>query len=381
MTQPLYYEDCHLTEFTARVCSCEEVKGGWAVTLDRTAFYPEGGGQPCDLGTLDGVNVVDVRTREGEICHLCDGPLPVGGPVVGRIDYERRFRLMQQHSGEHILSGLVHTAYGFHNVGFHMGSEAMTIDFDGEIDAEGLERLEREANRVVYQNLPLKIWYPSPEELPQVPYRSKKALDWPVRVVEVPGADCCACCGVHVERTGEIGPIKILSSVKFKGGARLELVCGIQAMEYLTTIFKQNQMVSREFSAKMPETGAAARQFAQELSAAKSRVHQLEEQLFDRVAEEYRGRGDVVLFYPDLTADGVRRLAVKVMEACGGRAAVFSGTDEDGYKYALGLENGDLRAVTKELNQHLNGRGGGKPNFTQGSIRAEREAIEAFFGN
>lgn len=381
MTEPLYYADCHLKTFTAQVLECTEVKGGWQVTLNRTAFYPEGGGQSCDLGTLDGIAVQDVRSREGEIRHLCAKPLEVGRTVTGEIDWNRRFSLMQQHSGEHILSGLVHADFGYHNVGFHMGADAMTIDFDGEISPEALEELESKANAAVYANLPLHIWYPSPEELPNVPYRSKKALDWPVRVVEVPGVDCCACCGVHVASTGEIGPIKIISAVKFKGGVRLELVCGIQAMDYLTKIFKQNQLVSREFSAKMLETGAVARQFSQELSDTKFRLHQLEDQLFEQVARDYAGRGDVALFYPDLTPDGVRRLAVKLMETCGGRAAVFSGTDESGYKYALGQEGGDLREVTRALNLALDGRGGGKPGFTQGSVRAIRAEIEAFLHN
>ena len=180
-TVKLYYHDSHLCEFRAQVLSCEESEKGYLVTLDATAFYPEGGGQACDLGRLGDANVLDVREKEGIIRHLCDQALPVGATVEGRIDWARRFSLMQQHSGEHIVSGIVHRLFGWHNVGFHMGSELMTIDFDGPIPAEDLVKIEQLANEAVWANLPVHCWYPSEEALPSIPYRTKKALPWPVR--------------------------------------------------------------------------------------------------------------------------------------------------------------------------------------------------------
>ena len=197
-TRKLYYEDCHLSRFSGQVLSCEQTDKGWEVILDATLFYPEGGGQACDLGTLNGVRVSDVQEKGEQVVHLCENPLPVGETVEGEIDYRRRFLLMQQHSGEHILSGVIHRRYGYHNTGFHMGSEDITVDFDGVIPPEDLPEIEAEVNRAVWENIPIRCWYPSPEELPNVFYRTKKALPWPVRIVEVPGYDSCACCGVHV---------------------------------------------------------------------------------------------------------------------------------------------------------------------------------------
>ena len=182
-TRKLYYEDCHLQSFTATVTGCAETAKGYEVTLDATAFYPEGGGQACDLGTLGTARVLDVRERGEEIIHLCDSALTVGSTVEGTIDWNRRFDLMQQHTGEHILSGLIHRKYGYHNVGFHMGKQAMEVDFDGPIPPEELAQLEAEANRAVWQNLPIKHWYPEPEELKQVVYRTKRELPWPVVAV------------------------------------------------------------------------------------------------------------------------------------------------------------------------------------------------------
>ena len=214
-TRKLYYEDCHLREFSATVIACTQTEKGFLVELDATAFYPEGGGQACDLGTLGGAKVLHVREDGEQIRHLCDQALPVGGQVTGVIDWARRFDLMQQHTGEHIVSGILHAMFGCHNVGFHIGADAVTVDFDVPVPAEALETVEQQANRAVYENLPVQCWYPSPEELPAIPYRSKRQLPWPVRIVQIPGFDICACCGVHTAYTGEVGIIKILSCIKF----------------------------------------------------------------------------------------------------------------------------------------------------------------------
>ena len=193
----LFYEDSHLKVFTAAVTGCNPAEGGFAVTLDATAFYPTGGGQPCDLGTLNGVRVLDVREQGEEIVHLCESALVVGSTVAGAIDWRRRFDHMQQHSGEHIVSGLIHGKYGYHNVGFHMGSELVTIDFDGPLTWEQLLEIEQEANEIIWENRSVKCWYPDPETLSGIQYRSKKARKCPVRIVEVPGADICACFGTQ----------------------------------------------------------------------------------------------------------------------------------------------------------------------------------------
>ena len=378
-TRKLYYEDCHLTSFTARVHSCQETDKGWQIVLDATAFYPEGGGQACDLGTLGGVRVKDVREKGEAVVHLCDGPLIVGAEVQGVIDYERRFDLMRQHTGEHIVSGIIHEWFGYHNVGFHMGAELVTIDFDGPIAPEDLPRIEAAANRAVWQNLPMHIWYPSEEELPTVGYRSKRALPWPVRVVEVPGFDKCACCGVHVAQTGEIGIIKLFTCVKFHEGVRIEMACGGRALNYLTAAYEQNRQVSQAFSAKIMETGEAARRMNEQLAAEKFRAAGLRKRVFDAIADRYRQAGQVLHFEDNLTPAQVRELCDAIGGICGGMAAVFSGSDEAGYSYCLMERGGDLRQLNKAMTAALNGRGGGKPEYQQGSVKAARAAVEDFF--
>ena len=374
----LFYENSHLREFSARVTGCEQTEKGWLVTLDATAFYPEGGGQACDIGTLGGVNVLDVREKENEILHLCDGALEVGSEVFGKIDWQRRFDLMQQHTGEHIVSGLLHEKFGYHNTGFHVGKGVMEVDFDGPVSPEELAQIERRANEAIWANLPVKCWIPEPEELPFVTYRTKRELPWPVRIVQVPGYDSCACCGIHVAYTGEVGMIKILSCVKFHGGIRLEMVCGSRAYRYMTEVFNQNRLVSQTFSAKILETGEAARKMQEALAAEKLRGAALRKQVFENIAAGFTGQENVLYFADALEPGQVRELAEQISKTCGGYCAVFS-EKEDGFSYCLATREGDLRELGKILTSALNGRGGGKPNFQQGTIKAARKQIESFF--
>ena len=378
-TRKLYYEDSHMRTFSARVLSCERCEKGWEVILDATAFYPEGGGQACDLGTLGTANVLDVREREETVVHLCDAPLTVDSLVEGQIDYERRFVLMQQHSGEHIVSGIINRRYGYHNVGFHMGSDIITIDFDGVIPQEDLPVIEWEANQAIWTNLPLRCWYPSEEELPSVGYRTKKALPWPVRIVEVPGFDKCACCGTHVKMTGEIGIIKLFSTMGLRGGTRMEMACGSRALALMNQAYEQNRQVSQAFSAKISETGAAARRMNEALESEKQHAAALQRKLFAHTAKGYVNCGEVVHFEEGLDSVLVRELADTIADNCGGTAAVFSGSDEAGYAFCLVTRQGDLRELGKAMTKALNGRGGGKPNFQQGRVMATKAEIEAFF--
>ncbi len=378
MTRKRYYEDCHLARFEARVTGCGPCEGGWEITLDATAFYPEGGGQACDLGTLGGVRVLDVQERRDDVVHLCERALEVGSTVEGIIDYGRRFDLMQQHTGEHIVSGVIHRRYGYHNVGFHLGDHMIQIDFDGVIPAEDLRELEAEANGALWQNIPVKCWYPSREELPKVVYRTKRALPWPVRIVEVPGYDACACCGIHTATTGEVGLVKLFSVVGLRGGSRIEMACGQRALMLLNMAFDQNREVSQAFSAKWPETGAAARKMNEQLNAEKYRAAQLQKRIFEEIAKCYVNCGDVVCFEPGLESAEVRQLADIIAEVCGGAAAVFSGREEDGYSFAMVTRQGDLRQTGKAMTAALGGRGGGKPNFQQGRVSATRQQIEDF---
>ena len=378
MTRKLYYEDCHLRQFTATVTGCNIAENGWQITLDATAFYPEGGGQACDLGTLGSARVLDVREQDGQVLHLCDAPLTVGETVRGELDWDRRFDLMQQHSGEHILSGLVNQKYGFHNTGFHVGKEVMEIDFDGVIPPEDIPLLEEQANRAIWQNLPIHCHIPDPEALAEATYRSKRALPWPVRLVHIPNTDSCACCGVHVAYTGEIGLIKILSWTKFHQGVRLELVCGKRAWDYLQNVFFQNRQISQALSAKPLETAVAVKKLQDSLTEEKFRGTGLQKQVFAGIAKDYVNQNNALHFADALEPGQVRELADAIAGVCSGFAAVFS-PREGGYNYCLASREEDLRQLGKAMTGALNGRGGGKPNFQQGTVSAEETAIRNFF--
>ncbi len=377
--EKLYYQDVFMREFQGTVTRCEPWKGGFRVALDRTAFYPEGGGQPWDTGTLGEAAVQEVHEKEGEVWHYTDRPLEVGSAVTGRIDWERRFDLMQQHSGEHLVSGLVHARFGYDNVGFHMGEAVITMDFNGEIRPEELAEIEAQANARVWEDRETHIFYPDEEERKQLPYRSKKELTGLVRLVEFPGTDLCACCGLHVARTGQIGLIKLLSVQKFREGVRVEMISGGRALAHVNQLEEQNHRISVQLSAKPGETAAAVARLGEENFALRGRIMELEERLFSQKAAECRGAGNVLLFEEGLEPDGVRKLAAAVMETCGGLCAVFSGADGAGYKYALGQKDGNLRELCQEMNRQLSGRGGGKPFFVQGSVSASRREIEAFW--
>lgn len=382
-TQKLYYDDPFLREFPAEVLSCEPAGEVWKVVLDQTAFYPEGGGQPADHGVLKTtageVPVTDVHERDGAVVHTCAAPVEPGAVVTGVLDWTRRFDHMQQHSGEHIISGILCRLYHCDNVGFHLGAETVTIDYNADITWDQALEAERLANEIVWADREVEIAYPDPEELAALEYRSKKELTGQVRIVEFPEADRCACCGTHVERAGQVGLVKVLSCQKFREGVRIELLCGARALGYLGGTYDQARAVGQRLSVKPLEIQGAVERLEDELSAAKARVADLEQTAFAAIAAGEAGRGDVVLFQSRMRPDSLRRLADAVGKSCGGLAAVFSGEGEK-WSYALVRADGaDISPLVKELNQTLHGRGGGRNGFAQGSVQASREAIEEFF--
>lgn len=378
-TRRLYYEDVYKKEFTAKVLECREEKKGFQILLDESAFYPEGGGQPSDTGFLNDVKVTEVHEKEGELLHYTEEAIQPGTEVRGKIDWARRFDLMQQHSGEHMVSGLVHEKYGYDNVGFHMGSDVITIDFSGILSEEQMAEIEEQVNLKIWEDAPVEIFYPSREELDTLDYRSKKELTGQVRIVRFPGADTCACCGTHVTHTGEIGMVKLLSVVRFREGVRMEMISGKRVLDYLNMVNEQNHQISVKLSAKMDKTAQAVDRLWEENFALKGRIHSMEEEMFSSEAKKWEGYGSVLLFKEGLEADSVRKLTDAVMQTCEGCCAVFSKNPDGSYKYAMGEINGDLRQFTKEMNAALNGRGGGKPFFVQGSVQADEEKIRKFF--
>ena len=386
-TRRLFEENVKTQRFEAKVLSCTEEKGKYRIELDATAFFPEGGGQPGDQGELfpglnengEPVRVLDTREKAGAIYHVTDKAIPEGTEVLGRLNWDKRLRNMQNHSGEHILSGLIHAKYGYNNVGFHMGSDTITIDLNGPLDEAQLAEIERKTNQKIWEDTQIKIIYPTAEELEKIDYRSKKELTGQVRIVEFPGVDICACCGTHVTHTGEIGMVKLLSVEKFREGVRIEMICGKRVLDYLNMVNDQNHQISVKLSAKMDKTAQAVERLQEENFRLKGQVGQLVDDMCRKEAERYAGSGSVLIFMDGMDADSVRKLADAVTQTCQGCCAVFSGNADGSYKYAMGEKDGDLRQFTKEMNAKLNGRGGGKPFFVQGSVQASEKEIRNFF--
>lgn len=379
MTEKLYYSDGHLSRFTARVTSCEREDGTWAVKLDRSAFFPGGGGQEADKGVLSDMKLLGLREEGEDIVHLTPAPLEPGALVEGRIDWPLRFSRMQGHSGEHILSGTVHRLFGYDNVGFHMGEEAITIDFSGELSREDLSRAELEANRAIWRDVPVRTLLPTPGELAAMDYRSKKELTGQVRIVEIEGVDLCACCAPHVSHSGEVGLLKIIDSMRHRGGTRLTLLCGEAALLDYEALHENNAAVSAALSAKRLETGGAIARVMAEQEERRAEFTKLKRELLQLKAAALRPtEGSICIFESDIDMITLRELVNAGSELAGKVCAGFAGTDGD-YKYIIGSRTVPLRARAKEINAAIDGRGGGSDAMIQGTSRARREDIERYF--
>ena len=382
MTEKLYYIDSHMKQFSATVLACEPFKDRFEVVLDRTAFFPEGGGQTGDSGFIGETEVFDTHEKNGEVVHYVNQPIPVGSTFDCRIDWEKRFRRMQNHSGEHIVSGLVHKKYGYSNVGFHMGADFVTIDFDGFLTPEQLAEIEREANYAVAANYTVTATFPEPEILKTLDYRSKLELTENVRIVEIENTDICACCAPHVSRTSEVGLVKILSSERRRrggDGVRITMLCGLDAYENFVCVHNNNAAISMRLSAKRDETAAAVERVLTEQERLKQRNAELSRALAHLRAEAIEPtEGNVIIFNCVLDEPAVRELVNAAVTKCGGLAAVFSGSDEVGYRYIIGSRKIDLRAASKEINSGINGRGGGSCEMIQGSCKENAENIQNF---
>ncbi len=378
MTERLYYLDSHCLRFSAVVTGCEPRGDGWALTLDRTAFFPEGGGQLADTGRIAEAAVRDVQEKDGEIWHYTDRPLAPGTAVEGVLDGEQRLRRMQNHSGEHIVSGWAHRLYGVDNVGFHMGADGMTIDFNRELTGEELQRLERAANETVRADVPIRCFFPSEDELHTLDYRSKKELSGAVRLVEIEGVDLCACCAPHVSRTGEVGLIKLLDAQRHRGGVRLTLICGMDAYDAVCRMQQSVTEVSRALSVPRERIAEGVARQLGENARQKERIAALSLELVRlRAAAAEYVEGNHIVFDETLDEVALRELVNLLMDKCGGLAAAFSGSDKSGYRYIIGSKHVDLRANSKAINTAISGRGGGKPEMIQGSCTADAATIRA----
>ena len=382
MTDKLYYESSHRKDFEAQVISCESEGEGYKVVLDKTVFFPEGGGQYADTGTLDEAKVLDVHEKQGVIYHWCDRAIEVGSCVTARICWEERFEKMQQHSGEHIVSGLVHEKFGYNNVGFHLGGDYCTMDFDGPLTKDELKEIERLANEAVYQNLKIEVSYPSKEALEQMEYRSKIEIEGQVRIVTVPGYDVCACCAPHVNYTGEIGMIKLVNMINYKGGERITMLCRRRALRDYDAKDENVKEISALLCSKELETAEAVRHLKQEQESLKGAYSSQRQKLLTYRAQEIpvEEGGKTAVFACDLAGNEPRELMNLLLEKGAEICGVFAGTDEEGYRYVIGSRTEDVRPIGKMMNDAFEGRGGGKPVMVQGTLRGKKEEMKEFWG-
>ena len=381
MTEKLYYIDSYLSAFDAVVLRCTPVKNGFAVVLDKTAFFPEGGGQYADVGTLGTARVTDVQETDGEIVHLTDAPLEVGETVRGEIDFALRFSRMQNHSGEHIVSGVVHSLFGLDNVGFHLSDDDMTVDYNGVLTRADLDQVEKLANEAVARNIEIRTSFPDPAELPTLEYRSKLELTENVRLVTIGDVDCCACCAPHVSRTGEIGCIKILDFEHYKGGVRCHMLCGDKALADYRVKYENIQKISAMLAVPQYETAAAVERLQESTKQKDYDLAGLRRALALSSAAGGQQTEKCLCFFADALcdADSLRFAVNDGMQS----HAVCAGLlpTGDGYRYCIGSSSVDLRAAAKEINAAISGRGGGQPTMIQGTAHADRETILRFFAS
>lgn len=377
----LYYDDSHMKDFEATVLSCEPSEKGFRVILDQTAFFPEGGGQKADLGFIGSVPVVDVQNENGEVVHYAQSELEAGRNYPCRIDWDIRFERMQNHSGEHIISGIVHNRYGYDNVGFHMSEDVITIDFNGILEWDQLLDIEREANEIIWKNIPIQAWFPSEEELASLDFRSKKELEEAVRLVRIGDVDLCACCAPHVSLTGEIGLIKILSVMKHRGGVRIEMIAGKTAFRKFQNDYEQVKAVSQMLSAKHDEITASVSRVTEETESLKQTIYELRMSVLQSRIDSYKAihSGNICEFNTVLADSMCRDLINVLVDQTDGIVGVFTGDDSNGYRYILGSKGTNLRDVIKEINEALSGKGGGSPTMVQGTMTCTKDQIIKYF--
>ncbi len=387
MTEQLYYQDSYIKDFEAVVLSCIPNGNHFEAVLDRTAFFPEGGGQCADTGVLHienrKIKVFDVQERNGEIIHFIDEEILPGQTVIGELEFQERFSKMQQHTGEHIISGIVHRRFGYENVGFHLGKEEVTMDYDGPLTEEELRSIEYEANQVVAENREIKAYFPSTEELEKIPYRSKKELQGEIRIVEIQDCDICACCAPHVKTTGNVGLIKITNAIRYKGGMRLWIACGMRALKDYNQKEASVVQISNMLSAKQQEVTDAVKRLTEEIQQLKEKAAKMQERLVMGYLESEKAvlkenpNANLLLFEKELDAMAMRNFVNAGMELTKGVCGAFVGDEKQGFRYVLG-SSGDIREIGKKLNAAFQGKGGGKPPMIQGSLVGEEEKIREF---
>ena len=378
ITEKLYDKDSYLQEFQATVISCDpKDETTWRVVLDRTAFFPEGGGQTGDTGWLNEIEVIDTREKAGVVYHETKALIEVGTQVAGRIDFQARFDKMQQHTGEHILSGIVCATYGYNNVGFHLSKDITTLDFDGELSVEQVRELEVKVNQAIHANIPVQVKFPPKEELADMEYRSKIEIEGQVRIVEIEGVDRCACCAPHVKTTAEVGLLKIQSCDRHRGGCRLTIVCGMRALKDYQQKQESVGKVSAALSAKPDKIAEAVKHLQEQHTSSREQLNRIQAMYLQEKLEKIQAEDKCVcIFEESLDSIAMRNFVNDAMERCVGICGAFIGNETSGYHYILGSKKVDVREISKQLNARFHGKGGGKPQMVQGSLMGNAEEIQ-----
>ena len=378
-TQLIYENDSYCAEFEATVLSCTENDGRYDVVLDRTAFFPEGGGQAADKGTIDGILVLDVQINDGVVIHSLESVCPIGKTVTGKLDWQTRFTRMQRHSGEHILSGTVHSLFGYNNVGFHMSETGMKIDFDGPLTQSDIDRVEKEVNFAVWKNLKVTAFYPTDEEIKNIQYRSKLDNIENLRLVEIEGVDCCACCAPHVARTGEVGLVKIIDSMPVKGGIRLTVLAGYEALCDYSMLNTLNKQLMKTLSVSREAVADAAKRQTELIDTLRHEKGELSNRLAWRELSLVKVNNSAYAFSENLSYEELIHCANMLSDERVELALLFSKNDDDGYIYLVSSRERDVREIVKELNNTFDGRGGGKSNYAQGRVVCDStEKLKSF---
>ena len=380
-TEALYDRDAFAKDFVGKVISCEEVKlkdkTAYKVVLNQTAFFPEQGGQTSDIGTLDAAKVMDVQIEDEVIYHYCTSGFLIGEEVHGVIDWEHRFNNMQQHTGEHIFTGIAHNTYGADNVGFHLSDNTVTLDLNIELSDEQVDYIEKRANEIIAADVTVKAYYPNQELLGAINYRSKKEIAGAVRLVEIEGVDLCACCAPHVKSTGQVGMLKVVSFGKYKGGTRVYILCGLRALADYNRRMKLLEQSYQLLNCKDDELPEKIAGLIEDNKQLKYRISDIKSGMLTNQIETISpDLTDVTIFMEDLDAKTMRDGVNALVEKHEGLCAIFSGNDEDGYNFVIGSRTRDCVAIATGLRELLGAKGGGSKQMVQGNVAATRNQIE-----
>ena len=394
-TIKLYDSLPYETEFTAKIIkisSFDKEKKLYELVLDKTLFFPEAGGQSCDKGNINIENSTTIVERvvidnEDVITHIIHSEIPLQleklakAEIYGKIDWIHRFSNMQQHSAEHIFSGIVHRKYGFENVGFHLSDNNVTMDYSGYLTPEQVAEIEFETNRVIAQNISITCYYPNENELNNINYRCKSELSGDIRIVEIKGIDICACCCPHVKQTGEIGLMKVISSIRYKGGTRLSILCGFRALEYFNSLYAQMGELKSLLSAEQSEVVNTVTLLRNEKDELKNKLIEVSKNLLISEIDNLPTGSPALIFADEINPKSQREALNYLISKRNNYCGILVGNDKKGYSYLIGSNNLDSVLVQAKLKEGLNAKGGGKKEMIQGFIEASKNEIEALLNN